>query len=252
MRYVFDHYPPGEYPKLYPLPVENYKKGFRIFRIANQVVFIAGLILLLGMYIWISGGGEIRDRVPVLYCLIQFMLLIWIGLSEFNQFKLMRKSDKRTIRMAELQPRNMFDFVSPLIFGVVFLLLIVAIVLAVLWGEKKVLTNYKLLGIIGPNILMVVIAGRMFYGKKLNPYQHSQDRVRELDVLLKSYLAVSALLSMFSIMYAVFDKFEILDYRPILLSLFVQLNALMSVGITLFSLRLEDINFEVYKVSSST
>ena len=46
VRYVFATYPPSQYPRLYPEPIEYYEKAQRNYRNLNLAVLLVGLSLL--------------------------------------------------------------------------------------------------------------------------------------------------------------------------------------------------------------
>ena len=56
MRYVFERYPPSTYPKLYPKPIEYYKKSQRKYRIMNLSILLAGLLILAVLLVYSRSG----------------------------------------------------------------------------------------------------------------------------------------------------------------------------------------------------
>jgi len=118
IKYVLETHPPEEYPKLYTKPIEYYKTRQSIYRIINQIIFVIGLTLIVAIGLWdYSSDGTVSEAIPAVYFFIQMVPLILMEISGFAYFRLMRKTDMRTIRKAELHPRRLFDFVSPLIFA---------------------------------------------------------------------------------------------------------------------------------------
>ncbi len=118
VRYVVETYPPSKYPKLYPAPIEAVEKAQRNYRYMNLFALLAGFVLLfIGLY---SPTEEMLnwDSVSVLglYFLLQYSpFMITSGFAYFN-FK--RRADSRTIRKADLHPRRLFDFISPVTIGI--------------------------------------------------------------------------------------------------------------------------------------
>ena len=47
IRYIFKTYPPSDFPKLYPKPIEVYKIFLNIFWGINVAIFVAGLLILV-------------------------------------------------------------------------------------------------------------------------------------------------------------------------------------------------------------
>ncbi len=63
------------------------------------------------------------------YFMVQFFPMILIEIWSFKYYKLMRKADSRTTRKAELNPRRLFDFISPTMIGMAMLVYFAFIVL---------------------------------------------------------------------------------------------------------------------------
>ncbi len=252
MKAVLETYPPSKYPKLYPKPIEVYEKGQRNYRIMNQIILVAGFILLFAVGLWdYSSDGTVSDLFPFVYFMVQVIPLMLMEISGFAYFKLMRKADLRTRRKAELQPRRLFDFISPTIFGVAIFMNIACIFFYLYidqfqfhWGSDAFVISITLIAM---NTLFAGINYWNLTGKKLDPYQSSKDRIRQIEASVRSLVFVSIGASIFIIITAVINQFN-LDYlEPSIMSLYLQLIALASLGTTLRALRIEDIDFDVYK-----
>ena len=252
MKSVLETYPPSKYPKLYPKPIEVYETGQRNYRIMNQIILVAGFILMIAVGLWdYSSDGTVSDLFPFFYFMVQVIPLMLMEISGFAYFKLMRKVDLRTRRMAELQPRRLFDFISPTIFGVAIFMNIACILFYLYidqfqfhWGSDAFVISITLIAM---NTLFAGIIYWNLSGKKLDPYQSSKDRIRQIEASVRSLVFVSIGASIFIIITAVINQFN-LDYlEPSIMSLYLQLIALASVGTTLRALRIEDIDFDVYK-----
>lgn len=252
VKFVLETYPPSEYPKLYPKPIEVYQTGQRIYRIINQVILVGGFILMFAAGLWdYSSDGRVSDLLPFFYFMVQMAPVMLVELSEFAYFKLMRKTDSRTRRKAELHPRRLFDFISPTIFGAAIFMNIACIFYYLYidqfqfhWGNDTFVISISLITM---NALFAGIIYWNLSGKKMNPYQSSKDRIRQIENTVKSLVFVSIGASIFIMVTAGINEFD-LDYlEPSIMSLYLQLIALVSVGTTLRTLRIEDINFDVYK-----
>lgn len=252
MRYVVETYPPSEYPKLYTKPIEYYEKAQRNYKTINQIIFVLGFILMFAFGLWgYPTEGKIGRLIPMIFGLIQIFPLIRMELSEFNQFKLMKKADLRTTRQAVLHPRRLFDFISPTIFGMAIFMYIATILLDLYWHqfnfhwghdtvERAIImtaTNFLIIGTIIWNL----------YGKKLDPYQAYKDRLRQIELAVKSLVYMSIAMSVFFMTTAAGDAFDLDSFEPSIASLYFQLILLISIGNRLRTLRIENINFEVYK-----
>ena len=252
MKSVLETYPPSKYPKLYPKPIEVYETRQRIYRIMNQIILVAGFILMFAVGLWdYSSDGTVSDFFPFVYWMVQVIPLMLMEISGYAYFKLMRKADLRTRRKAELRPRRLFDFISPTIFGTAIFMNIACILYYLYidqfqfhWGSDAFVTSITLIA------MNTFFAGIIYWnlsGKKLDPYQSSKDRTRQIEATVKSLVFVSIGASIFIIVAAVINEYD-LDYlEPSIMSLYLQLIALVSLGTLLRTLRIEDINFDVYK-----
>ena len=213
---------------------------------------MAGFILLFAAGLWDkSSDGRVSDLLPFVYFMVQVIPLMLMEVSGFAYFKLMRKADSRTRRKAELHPRRLFDFISPTMFGAAIVMNIACIFyylyidqFQLYWGSDTLVISIALIAM---NSLFAGIIYWNLYGKKQDPYQSVKDRIRQIENTVKSLVFVSIGASIFIMVTAGINEFD-LDYlEPSIMSIYLQLIALVSVGATLRTLRIEDINFDVYK-----
>jgi hypothetical protein len=250
--YVLETYPKAEYPKLYLKSTEYYNKKLRNFRIINQIILVVGFILMYAVGMWdYSTDLIIEESIPFLYFMLQASPLILLEISGFTYFKLMRKSDKRTSRKADLQPRRLFDFISPAIVGPAIFLYIACILFFYNLHQFQFhLSNDTFviaISLTASNILFAGIIYWNLYGKKLNPYQTSGDRLKQLEVTIKSLVFMSIMASSFLMILEGIEAFE-LDYLVAsLMSLYLQFTVVIGLGSLLRNLRVENIDFKVYK-----
>lgn len=250
MRYVLDTYPPSEYPKLYPKPVEHYRFGQGIYRLINRIVFALGFVILFAVLkvdqASFADDGFVSEAWPAFYGMIQFLPLMLLELSEFGHLKQMRQANLTTHRRAELRPRRFFDHVSPVTVSLAVLLYIAAVAADLYshgFSRPWSLWVWLTLG----NLFMAGAGAWGLYGRKLNPHQSFEDRAQYLSVNLTSLLHVSMVMSVFFLMAAADQVFD-LDYLDApLLSLCFQAIVLLSIGHILRLLRPEDLDFDVYK-----
>ena len=256
MRSVLETYPPSGYPKLYVKPAEYYKIGQWVFKLVNRLILLFGFIILFAIVFVVdhatfADDGFISEAWPAAYGMIQFLPLMALEFLEFSQFKQMRKVNSGTTRKAELRPRRLFDFVSPRIVGMAVALYLAAILLdlyihgfAVEWGHY---TIQRTLVMSISNFFLIVIASWHLYGRKLDPHQSFEDRAKQISAILRSMLFVSMALSIYLMTAAVDDVFNLDFLDASLLSLYFQIIAFLSIGHMIRSLKIEDIDFEVYK-----
>ena len=256
MRSVLDTYPPEQYPKLYPKPVEFYQKGRWKFELANRIALILGFVILFLIVFVVdhanfADNGYISKVWPAAYGMIQFLPLMYLELSEFSQFKLMRNANSATLRKAELQRRRLVGFVSPMVVGMAIVLIFASILFdlyvhdfVIQWGHDTV---QRAIVLLITNLFLAAVGAWHLYGRKLDPHQALGDRAKQISVNLKSILLVSMAMSVFFMTTAAGDLIDMNFLDASLLSLFFQIIAVLSIGLMLRSLRLEDIDFEVYK-----
>ena len=171
MKYVFDTYPPSEYPKLYPNSVTHYEEARRSYRNMNAITLVAGLLILSALFVN-PHDNDLGNTISVGYYFVQFIPLMLLEFSSFKELKLMRQANSRTTRKAELQPRNLFDFISPVFFGIAVITYIafVLVILYIRQFDYEWFGGYiNIAGITAMNALFAGIVLWNMYGKKLNP-----------------------------------------------------------------------------------
>ncbi len=254
MKSVLETCPPSEYPKLYPKPLEYYKLGHWVFKLINRVILILGFIILFAIVFVVdhagfADDGYISEAWPAAFGMIQFLPLALLEFSEFSQFKLMRQANAATTRKAELRRRRLFDFISPSTLGLAVFLYLATIFFYLYaaefvfeWGQVA-----QAIVVTVSNLALLAIGAWHLYGRKVNPHQAAGDRTRQIAVNLNSLLYVSMALSVFLMTLAAVDVFDLDFLGAPLMSLYFQIIVFLSIGQVLRGLKLEDIDFNVYK-----
>jgi len=93
------------------------------------------------------------------------------------------------------------------------------------------------------NLLFAGVIARNLYGKRKDPYQAYEDRVRQIGVTIRGLVWTSILATGFVALSIGLAAFELRHLQPISLSLYFQVLAL----ITFRATRIDDVNFEVYR-----
>ncbi|MBL1214306.1 MAG: hypothetical protein HND52_13185 [Ignavibacteriae bacterium] len=251
-KLVLQNYPPEQYPKLYVKPIKFYNSVLRSFKIANQIILAIGIAGIIGLgYLDMSHEGSIAEFIPLIYFMIQILPVFLMEVFGFAYFKMMRKADTRTTRKAELMPRKLTDFVSPIAVGLaIFMFFACLLFFYLLEGFQYDLRNdtfiiFLTLGF--SNLFFCVIIYWNIYGKKLDPYQAGKDRVRQIEITVKSLVYMSILASMFLILTKSINVFD-LDYlETALMSVYLQIVIWLGLGSMLKNIRLENLDFDVYK-----
>lgn len=244
VKYVLETYPPSEYPKLYPEPIEFYEKARRNYRNLNIGILLAGL-LLLAVLMGEVGSWDIGNMVFVFF-MVQFVPVMLIEIRSFKYYKLMRKTDARTTRKADLSPRRLFDFISPAMIGVSICVYFafIALTLYIRQFDLPWFGGYwNIVGVTASNLFLAGIVAWNMYGKKQDPYQASEDRRRQIELVAQQMVFVSIAATVFIAIEVILASLQLRDLQPMVQSLYFQLLAV----ICLRTLRIDNINFAVYK-----
>ncbi|MGJ8678965.1 hypothetical protein [Paraglaciecola sp.] len=254
MNYIFKHYPIETHAKLYPDGYEKALKGKIIFSLINYAILALGIIGFIAAAIFIFEGEAKIQRfkgLPLVFGMVQAIPLLIMEISGFKAFKKMRTQNQDTKRSAELNPRGLLNFVSPIrLFMTISILLICVFVMLALndfnIGEKQAI----LLGSMGlANTLFIVLGYILIHGKKLDPHQSAVDRHNATAVVIKSYTSISMLISVFFIFNLSVDEFSLQDWEPMFNSLYWLCVMFLSTGSVLKYMNVEDINYDVYKTT---
>ncbi len=248
VRHVIEKYPPSTYPKLYPVPVNVVEKGLRTYRIMNLPILLIGMLLVLvGVF---SPSEEMlrwdSQSVLMFYFLLQVCPLMLVERSGFKYFRLMRKANSRTTRKAELHPRRLFDFVSPTLVSMAIFSYIVVILL-VLYVIRHPFPGFagpiNIVMITAVNILFAGIVVKNLYGKRGDPHQAHADRLKGIAIAEKMMVVTSIVVNLFLAIVFVLPALNLRDLGDLFQMLFFQL----CVVIGSRTLRIDNIDFEVYK-----
>ncbi len=222
MRYVFEAYPPSTYPKLYPKTIEYYEKVRRNYRSINIFILLTGL-LILAVLLGYSRSGKWDHVIAMWYFVVQLFPVMLLDLRSLKEFKLMRKANSRTTRKAELHPRRLFDFISPAIIGVAIITYIAFIVLILYIRQFEYPWFGGYWNIVIVTVFNLCFAGIILwymYGKKLNPHQAYEDRIRQIEIIGKILVFVSIAATISIAITIVLAALELRSLQPIANCLF--------------------------------
>ncbi len=256
MRNVLTTYPPETYPKLYPRPIEHYKMAHLAYKYVSRFILLLGLFILFAVVFLVdhstfADDGFISEAWPAAYGMIQFLPLMAVEFSELSHFKQMRKANFKSKRTADLRRRGLIDLVSPPLLGMAILFFAGAILFdlyvhdfVVAWGHDSI---QRALVMAVTNMSLATVGAWTLYGRKLDPHQTVEDRIQRISVHLKSLFYVSMALSVFIAITAADDVYNLDAVDALIMSVYFQAIALLSLGYTLRNLKLDEIDFDVYK-----
>ena len=262
MDYVFKHYPIETHGKLYPDGYEKALKGKILYGLINNIILVLIIIVFIAFAIAIFSDGiavfsdskalESFNFVPLVVGMVQGIPLLMFDLSTFKQFKQMRVQNHDPKRRAELNPRQLLSYVSPIRLSITISIFIASAFIILKLndfniGEKEAI----LLGaMLFTNSIFIGIGYFLIHGKKMDPHQSAQDRHTTIGVVIRSYTSISILASVFLVFSRSSNEFSLEAWEPIFNSLYWQLLMFLSTGTMLKYVNLKDINFDVYKAST--
>jgi hypothetical protein len=245
MKYIFDTYPPSAYPKLYPRPVEYYESGRRSYRNLNVAILVLGLLILAALFVN-PHDNDLGVAISLGFYFVQFIPLMILEFSSFKELKLMRNASPRPTRKAELRPRQVFDFISPVLFGLAVLVYVVFVGVILYMRQFEYEWFGGFINITGLTLMNLLFAGIVLwnmYGKKQNPHQSYEDRKKQIEAILKSFVFISIAATVFVMLSVVLSALEIRHLMPIAMSLYLQIVALACIPSYVIDYR----NFDVYR-----
>jgi len=256
--YILKNYPPSEYPKLYPAPFDHdareaAKGGLKAYRNINLLIAAIGLAVLargalLGYTPSPKGGDEIY---VLLYFFLQVSPIFYLEFTWCKLHKRMREANTARARKADLNPRRLFDFISPAVFALAVVLLASWVTLFLYsegFDQPWRWNVYVTLGAVTfANALMAGVAARHMLGRKLDPHMANKDRLLRIETIIKTSVFTSIAISVFLIINNLADTYALEVYDPVLMSVYFQLIAFFSFGLQILKFKVETLDFEVYK-----
>jgi hypothetical protein len=249
---VLKNFPPEDYPKLYPESTEKVIAAKIRYQFLNQIILVIGLVLM-AVYAFMSvdydGDQKFAESLPLMFGMVQFIPFMLLEISSCRQFKLMREANKSTSRSAGLAPRKLFDYVSP-IAVVSAIVLVITYVIFDLYVHDFVFTSDIIIKILTLGLVHVLFTGLIIWqltGKRLDPHQAIKDRSQQTEFSIQSMFSISMFASLFFIADSAVDVYQLGYLEIIINSIYFQVIAFFGIGGMLRTIRLDNINFDVYK-----
>ncbi len=254
--FVLSHCPENEYPKLYPISTERIKTIKLGYQYLNYLIAFLGIVLFLYFTLVITDHENylnILDDIPLLFGILQFIPLFLLELLGYKHLKLMREQNTQTNRKAELLPRRLFQFISPIYVYTAF-----AVYFSYIFFELYVSdftftfdTIIKIASVSLANILFIGLALTNLYGKKRDPYISNNERNKQTKFVLHSLTFISIFASIYLMVHSWVNIYGYNFAEILINSLYFQVIALFSVSALLGRFKVEEMNFDVYKHNSN-
>lgn len=254
---VLKKYPPELYPKLYPESVDKVIASKTRYQLLNQIIMMVGFALMIG-YALMSNDYDDKQKhaegLPLMFGMVQFIPFMLLEISGCRQFRLMRKANSKTSRSADLTPRRLFDYVSPLSV-VAAIASLAGYIFFDLYINDFTFTSdiiIKFITLVMVHALFIALAVWHLTGKRLDPHQATKDRTNQTEFSLQSMIAVSIFLSLFLMANSAVDVYQLGYLEIIINTIYFQVIAFFGIGNMLKTIRIDNINFDVYKADSAT
>lgn len=245
MSYVFETYPPSTHPLLYPKPFEHYLRKQRGYKLANFAIAGIGLAAL-AVALLEPRHRDYMNSMAFLFFLVQILPLLWIEATVRSELKLMRSLNPRSTRTADLNPRRLFDVLSPALFWTTVLVYL-GFWVFIAWFRQF---DYPWFGgfvnnliITGLNVFFASILTWYMYGKKLNPHQSNADRLRIVRRMGSVLCLVSIAVTLYAVVTIFLSAEDARSFQPVARSMYFQLIILLSVQ----TYRVDLLDFDVYR-----
>lgn len=253
--YVLTNYPKNTHPKLYPVTPERIVSIKQIYLWLNYFFITIGILLLVNFsFIETDYASNLHflDDLPLLYGMSQYIPYIFIELFCFKQLKRMKLLHLSSTRSAQLQPRKLLDYVPKHYLLLASLVYVVFVAFELLINQSGITSEVviKLTTVTFVNILFIGIALMNIYGEKRNPLQNDDERAKQTKFTLLSLVFISIFMTLYLMAHTWVNLYGY-NYAEILINcLYFQFIALYSLGALLGRFKIEEMNFDAYKIEA--
>lgn len=253
-RYIQQHYPASTHPRLYPKSMDHYRRTMHWYGAINAINFVLGWVLLYFIHSGeLLGERGVHPLLPWGYFMLQMIPSQLLELFGLRLAKLMKQHDDRTKKTAQLAPRRLRDHISHSMLVAVAFSYLGFVVLGLYVEGLDDLGNSKTLAMAGVLLVGFVIfwllSRWLVKGSVKDPYQSAADRTRTVKMVIQTFGYTLIACCVFMAMALLIDTQNMKSVMPIMMSVFLQLLVVISMGFMLNKCRIEDINFDVYKAS---
>lgn len=254
----------AEYPKLYQNslfvnPDKIARKAMSVYRVVNVIIASFGLGLLILMATSDYKPSMIKANEDMVFVIFYFGLQIaphmLLEILTYKWYGNMRKIAVLPTRTADLTPRRLSDFIPlPVV--------VLAVVLYGTWltlflvgdgfgSEHATRIYFYIFMVTLSHFFLAVMTARFIKGKKHGPHQARADQMRSIKVAVNSNVFSSILLSLYLTVDNHVADFNLTQYEPVFLSLFLTLIIAVSVLVLHQINKIEDVDFSAYKADGA-
>jgi hypothetical protein len=229
-------FPAEQFAQLYPGVdrIMNLERFLTLYRMLNIGITVLGVLVMGWLFSYMQRPDWDNGPVDMVVCayfmtqmLVPVSLIVWVGV---KYGKVVRHS-LATKRVAVLERRGLFDFVSPF---VVFLAGVCYVLFAalVVYIQQRPFPGFA--GYINIVCITLVYAANAFgvytllYGKKKNPLETHEDRVRVIGVGVKGCVYSCIVCVVFMSLNFTLALFGLHQWKPFALSVFFVMIAFLS------------------------
>jgi len=251
---LLTHYPPEEYPRLYPVPKQQMQRRLsRVMPLHYAVGAIAALTLVIGLKHQV-GSLELSRRL--LCCLMAQMLPAYLNtpwmIKVARQFRAMPPP---AVRSAQLRPWRICDFVSPLWIGIGLgaqLLALGSAVIAYLHRSQALLVA-AFCTILSSALLLRMLwrlLGRAAFPRS-DPYMSAPDLFRARQLRFRLLFQGGAALGVY-LAFVVLNQAQLvhLDFRYVIAAVSVAVQLIWFASVAAQGRALATRDFSVYRAET--
>jgi hypothetical protein len=235
-------YPAEAFASLYPGvdPLVATEKLLARFRIAHGIIAVAGFVLLGWMVANAPPLTGVKMMIfPLSFLMLQMLPMLFLAVTGFRQIAMLRSVSVERKRKAVLQPRGLFDLISPLRAAVEVAIYVafVAFVLYLMYVVAKPIPASLGYPLIGAATAGLVLQAAFLYwrlrGRKV-PLESPADRMRTTGVQAKHSVYGTLATVVFMSLVILLPRLGLQDWLPFALSTFLVFVALQfCVSVTL-------------------
>ncbi|MEM7432847.1 MAG: hypothetical protein AAF351_13060 [Pseudomonadota bacterium] len=253
MSHVMQAYPPTTHPRLYPRKLAYYESKQMTFRWLSASIALIGFAVLIGMQFYQSTWDfdDFGDAIAFTFFMLQAVPFFWLDLSLKNELKIMRALNTSSTRTADLNPRGLFDIISPALLGAVVLTYL-GLWAFVAWFDQfgyEWFGGYANVAIAtGINLFFIAIVFWRARGRKENPHERHEDRIRRVRRTAKMLAMMSIALTVYLVITVSLTASELRDLQPAVKSIYFLLIAALTVN----EYRIDSTDFDVYRDANTS